>query len=140
MKLKINGLDALIEDLENISNKGLISKGALVKAGEKLKEEIKKDTPKDTGTARDCLTVYPKIDTKKLKVVKVGFDDTKYDWDKWKGAYFNHYGFHLSYFGVKTGKYIDKHKGWFDKSLKKNKTKLETELMKELENEVGKLL
>lgn len=140
MKLKINGLDALIEDLESISNKGFISKKALMNAGEKLKEEMKKDTPKNTGTARECLTVYPKIDTKKLKVVKVGFDDEKYIWDEWKGAYFNHYGFHLSYFGVKTGKYIDKHKGWFDKSLKKNKTKLETELMKELENEVGKLL
>lgn len=140
MKLKINGLDALIEDLENISNKGLISKGALVKAGEELKEEIKKDTPKDTGTARDCLTVYPKIDKKTLKVVKVGFDDQFTKWEDWKGVYFNHYGFNLKMFGVPTNIYVDKHKGWFDKALKKNKTKLETELMKELENNIGKLL
>ena len=140
MKLKINGLDALIGDLEEITNTGLISEEALVNAGEKLKKEIRKDTPKRSGKAKDCLTVNPKIDKKTLKVVKVGFDDQFTKWEDWKGVYFNHYGFNLKMFGVSTNIYVDKHKGWFDKALKKNKTKLETELMKELENNIGKLL
>lgn len=140
MKLKIDGLDSLIDDLTKIENTGLLPKESIMKAGKKLESEIKKDVPKRSGTAREKIGTYTKIDTKKLKVVKVGFDDTYADWKDWKGIWFNNYGFHLWYFGMPTHKYIDKHVGWFDRSVTKNKSKMEEELLKELEGEIGKLL
>lgn len=140
MKLKIDGIESLIDDLTKIENIGLLPKESIMKAGKKLESEIKKDVPKRSGTAREKIGTYSKIDTKKLKVVKVGFDDAHADWNEWKGIWFNNYGFKLSYFGIKTDKYIDKHKGWFDRSVAKNKSKMEEELLKELEGEIGKLL
>lgn len=141
-KLRIDGIDELIDHFSKIERKGFISIDSLQNGADELKKGIQNDTPKKTGTASECVEVQNKIDKKTLKVVDVGFDSTfgDSDWEKWKGVWYNHWGFNLHMYGCPTERYVDKHKGWFDKSVKKNKAKVERQLMSDLEKEIEKLL
>lgn len=139
-KLKINGLEELIAKLDKIESSGLILSNAIKEKAENLQNLIKADTPVYPGHfihGKDYLKWDMKIDSKTLKVADIGFKYLSGDsWDKWKGVYFQHFGFRHA----RSGKRVEVHKMWFDKSVKRHRAKIKKNLMDKLEKHIGNVI
>lgn len=138
MSLKVDGLNNLINTLDELGTVGdRIGKKA-VRAGLNIVlKQQKSDAPraKNTKNSWKCLKI------KKLKKYKggtvwgsagLGGDD----WEKWKGLYYQHFG----YIHNLSGEKITKHVGWMNESFEKAKQKAENEIIKVAIQEVDKIL
>ena len=79
--MELAGVDELIKQIEELGRKGAsIENKALKQAGEMMADEIKKETPVDTGRLRDSIEVsHIKQMKKQGKYVYVG-TDLPYGW------------------------------------------------------------
>ena len=137
MSLQVRGMRELIDHFEKQANVK-VSKTALKKAGEHVLE-VERQVASSThnkwsrgNVGVENLRKFPIRSYQGCAFIDIGIKGAKTDWDKIRGLYFNHYGFHHN----KSGQYIAGSR-WMDKayedSVEKAQKILSEEMLKELD-------
>lgn len=113
MTVQIRGLQNLITKVNSLSH--INGNQAVDDVVEEVERAIRAEIPKDTHTSEKAIgSIKGDMRESNSYTVQIGLKQSIEPWDKWKGAYYGHYGFH--YKG--TGRVIVKNVGWFDRAIK----------------------
>ena len=114
MNIQCTGIQRLLNKLERINHVQAVK--ALDEVADMIIQEIKDACPVDTGAARGSVGVSDKSGSGLRAYISVGLSRKTGNWDDWKGAYFQNYGYHnWGRGGIYHGKYVFVNQMWFNK-------------------------
>ena len=100
-------IDKLLKKLDNYSN--IETKEAVIKVAEDMQKAIYNNAPKDGGDGRSCIKICDTREYPTATYVDIGLKQESEPFEKWKGIYFQNYGFTH----YKSKEFSGKHVGWF---------------------------
>lgn len=139
MGMSIDGFDDLFGTMEALGQVGKKVGKKAVKEGLKVTvSSLKRYAPKDSGEGAENLKVISIKAYKSGSVWgKCGIDSS--NWDESGHLWYQNYGYEN--YGLNfSGDKVNKHIGWIEEAFKKCKNEAESEMFKEIENELDKIL
>lgn len=120
----VKGMDKLLKDLENLSNKpDKIKKNLIKNAAEETLDIEKDEAPKDKPESYKHLSILENRDGEGYLFIDVGIN--KENWEETKGLYYQNYGFEWKVNGENSnvGR-VDVNYMWMKKASKKAEKKV----------------
>lgn len=113
MNISVTGINRLLAKLERLNHVRAIE--AIEDVANMVKEEIRDACPIDTGMARHSVGISDVRNYGLSAYVDVGLSNKTGNWEEWKGAYFQNYGYHnWGRGGIYHGTYVFVHQMWFN--------------------------
>lgn len=113
MNISITGVNRLLAKLERINHVRALA--AVEEVALMVKKEIQNACPIESGSARGSVGISDKRGTYLSAYIDVGLSNKTGNWDEWKGAYFQNYGYHnWGRGGIYHGVFVVTHQMWFN--------------------------
>ena len=114
MNISVTGINRLLNKLERLNHVSAVK--ALDEVADMVIREIQAACPANTGAARASVGIDSKSSNGLSAHIAIGLSRKTGNWEQWKGAYFQNYGYHnWGRGGIYHGKFVFVHQMWFNK-------------------------
>lgn len=128
MSVDIKGLNSLIKKLDKLSS--IETKKVVEEVASSLERAIYNACPEDSTNSKQAIAICDVREYPNGTYIDVGLSLTKQPFEKWKGAWFNNWGWNSG------GEFHSPHIGWFDKVVEAEETKATEKLKDKLKAEL----
>ena len=92
MNISVTGINRLLNKLERLNHVKAVR--ALDEVADMVIREIRAACPANTGAARSSVGIDSKSSRGLSAHIAIGLSRKTGNWEQWKGAYFQNYGYH----------------------------------------------